>query len=93
MNFKSRQIVNLTSFITSSVSKHSDPGDRVFNCVISDISIVLRETTFTISDSIQTGSSPVDSEIVRVDSLSTMDMTELIRFGKKKKNDYQGRIP
>ena len=39
--------------------------DRNFNRVISDISIVLRETTLTISDFIETGS-PVESKIVRV---------------------------
>ena len=33
---------------------YSDPEDRNFNRVISDISVVLRETTLTISDSIET---------------------------------------
>ena len=35
---------------------YSDPEDRIFNCVIADISIVLGETTLTrsISDSMGT---------------------------------------
>ena len=47
---------------------------RVEFLIISDISIVLRETTLTISDSFQTGS-PVEIEIVRVDSLCTTEIT------------------
>ena len=34
--------------------RYLDPKDRIFNRVISDISVVLRETTLTISDSIET---------------------------------------
>ena len=41
----------------------TDSEDRIFNHVISDISVVVRETTLTVSDSIETGS-PADSEIV-----------------------------
>ena len=36
--------------------RYSYPDDRIFNLVISDISVVLRETTLIISDSIETGS-------------------------------------
>ena len=36
--------------------RYPDPEDRIFNHVISDISVELRETTLTISDSIETGS-------------------------------------
>ena len=35
---------------------YSDPEHRTFNHVIWDISAVIRETTLTISDSIETGS-------------------------------------
>ena len=35
--------------------RFSYPEDRIFNRVISDISIVLRESTLTISDSTETG--------------------------------------
>ena len=38
------------------VFRWPDPEDRIFNRVISDISVVLRETTLTISHSIETGS-------------------------------------
>ena len=37
--------------------RYSDPEDRISKLVISDISVVLRETTLTISDSIETGTS------------------------------------
>ena len=56
------------------------PEDRICN----RISVVLRETTLTISDSIETGS-PVETEIVRVISLRTTEITEIIRLKKKKK--------
>ena len=65
--------------------RYSYPEDRIFNRVISDISIVVRETTLTISDSPKTVS-PIKSEIVRVVSLSTKKITEI----KKKKTDPQG---
>ena len=51
---------------------------------ISDISIIQWETAGTISDSIEIGS-PVESEMVRVVSLSTTEISELTRFKKKKK--------
>ena len=60
-------------------SRYSDLEYRVLNRVISDISVVLGETNLTFSDSIATGS-PVESEIVRVISLSTTEMTEITRF-------------
>ena len=53
----------------------------VFNRVTSDMSIVLRETILAISDSIETGT-PVESEIVRVVSLSTTEISEKARFKK-----------
>ena len=59
--------------------RYSDREDRIFNRVISDISVVLRETTLTISDFMVTDS-PVESEIVRVVSLSTTEITEITRF-------------
>ena len=46
--------------------------DRIFNRIISDISIALRETTLTISDSVET------VEKVRVVSLSTTEITKII---------------
>ena len=45
--------------------KYPNPDYWIFNRVISDISVVLRETTLTISDSTETGSS-VEVEVVRV---------------------------
>ena len=61
--------------------KYPDPEDRIFNRNISDIFVVLRETTLTVSDSIETGS-PVETEKVRVISLSTTEITEITRFKK-----------
>ena len=52
------------------------------NRVISDTPVVPRETTLTYSDSTETGS-PVESEIVRVVSVSTMEITDITRFKKK----------
>ena len=51
------------------------PEDLIFNRVIS----VISETTLTISDSIET-ESPVESEIGRVASLSSMEITEITRL-------------
>ena len=62
--------------------RYSYPEDRIFNRVISDISVVQRETTLTTSDSIE-ASSPVKSEIVRVVSFNTMEITEITRFIKQ----------
>ena len=59
--------------------KVSYPDDRLFNLVISDSSVVLRETTRTISDSIETGS-PVKSEIVRVVSLNSVEEFVITRY-------------
>ena len=47
------------------ILRYSFPEDRIFNPVTSDISVVLRDTTLTISNSIQTNL-PVEYEIVRV---------------------------
>ena len=44
--------------------------------------VLLRETTFTISDSIEAGS-PVESETVRVVSLSIKEITKIARFRKE----------
>ena len=52
-------------------STYLDPEDRIFNRVITDISVILRETNLTISDSIET-------EIVRVVYLSLTEITEII---------------
>ena len=71
------------------ILKYPDPEYRIFNRVIAGISVVLRETTFTISDSIEICSA-VKTEIVRVVSLVRTEITEITRFKKKKKNDLQG---
>ena len=59
--------------------RYPDPKHRILNRVISDISVLLRETTHLISDSIDTVST-VESEIVRVVSLGTTEITEITRF-------------
>ena len=59
--------------------RNPDHEDRIFNRVISDISVVLWETTLTISESLRTGS-PVESEIVRVVSLSTTEIPKITRY-------------
>ena len=56
-----------------------NPEDRIFNRAISDSSVVQRETTLAISDSIYTGS-PVEIEIVRVVSLCTTELSEITRL-------------
>ena len=53
--------------------------DRILYHVIMDISVVLRETCLTISDSIETGP-PFETDIVRVVSLSTTETSEITRF-------------
>ena len=63
------------------VFKVWDHEGRILNRVIVDISNVLWETSLTVSDSIETGS-PVESEIVRVVSLSTTEITEITRSKK-----------
>ena len=57
---------------------YPDSEDRILNRVISDISVVLWETTLTVSESTETVS-PVESEIVRMVSLSTTEIAETIR--------------
>ena len=59
--------------------RYWNPAGRVFNRNFSDISVVLRETTLTISDSIETGS-PVEPKMVRIVSIGTMEITEITRF-------------
>ena len=69
-------------FLEAFKLRYSNPEDQIFNRVISDISAVLRETTLTISDYIETGS-PVESEIVRLFSRSTVEITgEITRLIK-----------
>ena len=51
--------------------------------------VVLREITLTISDSIETGLQ-VETEIERVVSLSTTEITEITRLKKKKKTRSSG---
>ena len=51
--------------------RYPDPEDGIFNRVIFDISIVLRETTLTVSDSIET---------VKLVSLSTTEITQITRL-------------
>ena len=86
---------NFASIVTSSMAaketkacvrvdlRYRDPEDRIFNRVISDIFVVLRETAVTFSDSIETGS-PAESEIVRVVSHSTTDNRDKTIWKKKK---------
>ena len=69
--------------------RYHDPEDRIFNRVISDISVVLRETTLILPDSIETGSL-VETEIVRVVSLSKTEITEISRLKKKKTHRSSG---
>ena len=73
------------------VVKVPDPEDRIFNRAISDISVVLRETTLTISYSIETGSQ-VETEKVRVVSLSSTEITEITWFKKKKTSSGKGYL-
>ena len=58
--------------------RYLDHEHRIFNRAIPDISVVLRETTLTISASIETGSS-VGPEIVRVVSLCTTEILQIIQ--------------
>ena len=63
--------------------KHPYPEDRIFDHVISDISVLLRETTLSLSISDSLGTvSQVESEKVRVVSLSTTEITEITRLKK-----------
>ena len=73
---------NFWSYLHNVTSRYPDPVDRIYNRVISDISVVLRENTLTISDSIKTGLL-VETEVVRVVSLTTTDITEITRVKKK----------
>ena len=67
--------------IIFSVLWYPSPEDQIFNRVISDISVELREITLTIkTDSL------VETEIVRVVSLSITEITEITPF----KTRYSG---
>ena len=57
----------------------SDPEDRILKCVTSDISVTLGEAA-NISDAIARG--PVESEKVRLVSLSTTEIAEITRLKK-----------
>ena len=57
--------VSLCQYLYLEEIKVFNPEDWIFNHVILDIYVVLRETTLTISDSNEIGS-PVESEIMRV---------------------------
>ena len=73
-------IMNIIEYKYHIILSHQDPEDRIFNRVISDISVVLRETTVTISDSIEPDSA-VESEIVSVVVfLNNTEITEITRF-------------
>ena len=62
------------------VFKVSDPEDRFFfNRVILVISVVLRETTLTVSDSTLETTS-MESEIMGIVSLSITKISEIIRL-------------
>ena len=77
--------------VMGSTLRYPYPRDQIFYRIFSDISGLLRETTLTILDSIKTGP-PVETEIVRVVSLSTTEITEITQLKKKKKkNDLQGK--
>ena len=78
--------VQVPSVITETknvISSYPGPDNRLLNRVISVISIAPRETTLTISDSIEAGS-PVETEEVRVISLGTTEITEITRFFKNR---------
>ena len=68
----------LISFIGTLDKCHTSVFNALINCVIWDIFIVRRKTTLTISDSIETGSQ-VRTEVVRVISLRTTEITERTR--------------
>ena len=59
--------------------RYPDPAERFFNRVISYMNLVLRETSLTISDSIETGS-PLESEIVRMVSPSSTEISDITRL-------------
>ena len=79
-------IVQSKSYHNYETLRYSNPEDWNFNRVISDMSVVLRETILTILDSIETGS-PLETETARVVSISTTEITEITRF---KNTDIQG---
>ena len=60
------------------VSRYPELEVRIFNRVISDISVILTDNTLTNLDSIETGSN-VESKIV---SPSKTEITEITRFTK-----------
>ena len=77
----------MLDFGSESICEHED---RIFNRIISDISVVHMETSLTISDSIETGK-PIETEIVKVVFISTTEITEITRF-KKKRSSRSGYL-
>ena len=63
--------------------KYLNPEYWIFNRVISDISVALREITLTIPDSIEIDSL-FESDTVRVVSLCTAEITGIKRFKKNR---------
>ena len=58
--------------------RYSYPKDQVFNFVILDVSVILRENALIISDSFETGSL-VEIKIDRMVSLNTMEITMITK--------------
>ena len=72
--------INISKFRKSMpIFTYPEPEDRIFNRLISGNSVLLGETALTISHSIETDS-PVETEIVRVVSLSTTEIPEITRL-------------
>ena len=69
-------IIIITLISEGKILRYPFPEDRIFNRVISDIFVVIRKTTLTLSDFIETVP-PVESERPRTLSLSTTEITEI----------------
>ena len=67
-----------SKFSSGNGLRYLDPEVRIFNHVVSDISVVLRETALATSDSTELGS-PFETKMLRVFSVSTMEITKTIR--------------
>ena len=85
----SHNLGSINPFHVYSDLRYPDTEDRIFNYVISDISVALGEINPTISDSIET-CSPVETEIVSVVSLTTTKITEITQV---RKPIFRVRIP
>ena len=75
----SLKIVVTGSISFSHLLRYSDPADRLFLIRTISVIFVLRDTTFTISDSTG-GPLSLEYEIVRVASLSTTEISEITRL-------------